>query len=141
MYRLVIHIRISVYLYTKTGSGLPEAFIRPKKILHNDPSIQNYDGKLYVFVVKSQNQELSTTNHTPIEAHKDNNSPDVISNLAIKAKYKRKYNNTHVGDTVKIYAKGANNYTYRKETVSRWSNHTYIIKVIDRDVPYKIYYV
>jgi hypothetical protein len=64
-----------------------------------------------------------------------------MANLTIKAKYKRKYNNINVGDTVKVYTKGTNNYTSRKETVSRWSNDVYIVKDIDRDVTLNKYYV
>ena len=59
----------------------------------------------------------------------------------MNSNYQRKYNNINVGDTVKVFTKGTNNYTSRKETVSRWSNDTYIVKHIDRDVTLNKYYV
>ena len=93
------------------------------------------------FVINKYNTNIhSTTNHTPIEAHKDKKSPDVIVNLTMNSNYKRKYNNINVGDTVKVFTKGTNNYTSRKETVSKWSNDTYIVKQIDRDVTLNKYY-
>ena len=35
---------------------------------------------------------------------------------------------------------GKGNYTSRKETMSRWSNETYTVKEIDRDVSLNNYY-
>ena len=57
----------------------------------------------------------------------------------MNSNYKRKYNNINVGDTVKVFTNGTNNYTSRKETVSKCSNDTYIVKQIDRDATLKKY--
>ena len=96
---------------------------------------------LKIVVNKYNNTTHSSINHTPKEAHKDKNSPDVIVNLTLKSNYKRKYNNINIGDIVKVYTKGKGNYTSRKETVSRWSDDNYIVKDIDRDVSLNKYYV
>ena len=69
------------------------------------------------------------------------NSPDVIANLTMKSLNKRKYKNIYVGDEVKIYSKGKGNYTSRKETHSRWSDNTYKVVKIDRDITLNTYYI
>ena len=54
------------------------------------------------FVVKKYiNTIHSSTDHTKKEAHEDKKSPDVITNLTMKAINKRKYRNISVGDEVK----------------------------------------
>ena len=132
------------HVITLTHANVVERFIRTLKNGIHD-RVRFTKGKwedILKYVINKYNNTIhSTTNHTPIQAHKDKNSPDVMANLTIKAKYKRKYNNINVGDTVKVYTKGTNNYTSRKETVSRWSNDVYIVKDIDRDVTLNKYYV
>ena len=74
----------------------------------------------------------SSTGAKPVEAHKDENRVKVKVNLTLKQKHFRKYPQLQVGDLVKIYTKGAGNYTSRKETVSRWSDKKYNIEKIDK---------
>ena len=62
-----------------------------------------------------------STDHTPKEGHKDNNTADVSSKLELKKIYKRKYPNININDYVKMYTKGDGKYTSRKEYNSRWS--------------------
>ena len=42
---------------------------------------------------------------------------------------------------MKVYKKGKGNYTSRKETTSRWSDRTYKVVKIDRDITLNTYYV
>ena len=92
-------------------------------------------GRYATFVDNKYNNILhSSTNHTPKEAHQDKNPPDVAAKLATKSMNKRKYKNINVGDDVKIFTKGKGNYTSRKETTSRWSDRTYKVVKIDRDI-------
>ena len=67
--------------------------------------------------------------------------PDVAANLATKSIHTRKYKNINVGDDVKVFTKGKGNYTSRKETTSRWSDRTYKVVKIDRDITLNTYYV
>ena len=53
----------------------------------------------------------------------------------------RKYKNINVGDNVKAFTKGKGKYTSRKETTSRWSDRTYKVVNIDRDITLNKYYV
>ena len=59
----------------------------------------------------------------------------------MKSVNKRKYKNISVGDEVKVYTKGKDNYGSRKESKSRWSDRTYTVVNIDRDVLLNPYYV
>ena len=94
------------------------------------------------FVINKYNNTVhSSTGHTPKEAHLDKNSASVAVNLTLKSKYKRKYKTINVGDDVKVYKKGKGNYTSRKETTSRWSDRTYKVVKIDRDITLNTYYV
>lgn len=83
----------------------------------------------------------SSTNHTPKAAHDDKNTPDVIANLTMKSVKKRKYKHINVGDEVKIYRKGKGNYTSRKETHSKWSDNTFKVVSIERDITLNTYYI
>ena len=58
----------------------------------------------------------------------------------MKEKYLRKYPKLNVGDKVKIYNKGKGNYTSRKETTSKWSQSTYKITNVGRDMMLNKYY-
>ena len=55
--------------------------------------------------------------------------------------HKRKYKNINVGDEVKIFTKGKDNYSSRKETQSRWSDNKYKVEKIERDISLNKYYV
>ena len=57
----------------------------------------------------------------------DENRVNVTVNITLKQRHFRKYPHLTVGDKVKIYTKGAGNYTSRKETNSRWSDKVYTI--------------
>jgi hypothetical protein len=132
------------HIITLTHANVVERFIRTlKNGIHDRVRFTNskWEDMLKIVINKYNNTIHSTTNHTPNEAHKDKNSPDVIVNLTLKSNYKRKYNNINIGDTVKIYTKGKGNYTSRKETVSRWSSDNYIVKDIDMDVSLNKYYL
>jgi hypothetical protein len=132
------------HVITLTHANVVERFIRTlKNGIHDRVRFtkSKWEDMLSLVVNKYNITTHSTTNHTPKEAHKDKNSPDVIVNLTLKSNYKRKYNNINIGDTVKIYTKGKGNYTSRKETVSRWSDDNYIVKYIDRDVSLNKYYM
>ena len=84
------------------------------------------------FVINKYNStKQPSTNHTPKEAHDDKNSPDVIANLTMKSVNKRKYKNISVGDEVKVYTKGTDNYGSRKESKSRRSDRTFKVAKFD----------
>ena len=89
---------------------------------------------------KYNNTIHSSTNETPINAHKDSNAVKVAINLNLKSSYKRKYPNISLGDKVKIFSKGKGNYTSRKETKSRWSEDKYEVDKIDYDINLNKYY-
>ena len=94
------------------------------------------------YVIKKYNNTIhSTTNFKPVDAHQDKNAADVVVNLLLKAKYKRKYNTINIGDDVKVFTKGKGNYTSRKETTSRWSSENYKVKDIGFDITMNKYYV
>ena len=59
----------------------------------------------------------------------------------MKSLNKRKYKNISVGDEVKVYTKGKGNYGSRKESQSRWSDRTYKVVNIDRDITLSTYYI
>ena len=69
------------------------------------------------------------------------NASDVVVNLMLRARYKRKYNTINIGDEIRIFTKGKGNYTSRKETASRWSSDTYKVKYIGYDITSNKYYV
>ena len=132
------------HIVTLTHANVVERFIRTLKSAVHD-RVRFTNGKwedMLKFVVDKYNNTIhSTTNHKPKDAHQDKNSPDVAVNLATKSIHKRKYKNINIGDDVKVYTKGKGNYTSRKETTSRWSDKTYRVVKIDRDITLNTYYV
>ena len=94
-----------------------------------EPTLKKYNNTIH-----------SSTGVKPVEAHDDKNQLKVKSNLLLKQKRLRKYPNIEKGDYVKIYTKGAGNYTSRKETNSRWSNSRYKVVEIGRDISLNKYY-
>lgn len=94
-----------------------------------EPTLKKYNNTIH-----------SSTGVKPVEAHDDKNQLKVKSNLLLKQKRLRKYPNIEKGDYVKIYTKGAGNYTSRKETNSRWSNSRYKVVEIGRDMSLNKYY-
>ena len=93
-------------------------------------------------VLNKYNQQMThgTTKLTPNQAHKDENEVHVNANSLLKEKYLRKYPNLNVGDKVNIYHTGKGSYTSRKETTSKWSQSTYKITNIGRDMMLNKYY-
>ena len=132
------------HIVTLTHANVVERFIRTlKNSIHDRVRLTNgkWEDMLKFVINKYSNTIHSSTNHTPKEAHQDKNSPDVAVNLATKSIHKRKYKNINVGDNVKVFTKGKGNYTSRKETTSRWSDKTYKVVNIDRDITLNKYYV
>ena len=89
----------------------------------NKPTLKKYNSTIH-----------SSTGAKPVDAHKDENRVNVKVNLTRKQKHFRKYPQLNVGDTVKIYTKGAGKYISRKETNSKWSDKVFTIEKIDRDM-------
>jgi len=122
------------HITTLTHANVVERFIRTIKYGINE-RIQfnkgNWTDMLKHVLNKYLNTVHSSTDHTPIEGHKDTNAADVSSNLELKKINKRKYPTISVNDYVKIYTKGDGKYASRKEYNSRWSETKY--KVIDKD--------
>ena len=122
------------HITTLTHANVVERFIRTIKYGINE-RIQfnkgNWTDMLKHVLNKYLNTVHSSTDHTPIEGHKDTNTADVSSNLELKKINKRKYPTISVNDYVKIYTKGDGKYASRKEYNSRWSETKY--KVIDKD--------
>ena len=83
----------------------------------------------------------STTGLVPNEAHKDDNAVEVKANSVLKEKYLRRYPKIEEGDKVKIFTKGKGNYTSRKESRNQWSDETYEVKEVGRDMNLNKYYI
>ena len=133
------------HIITLTHANVAERFIRTIKKMISDralitkgawtillkPSLDKYNNKM----------EHSTTGMTPDKAHKDENSVKVKANSLLKEKYLRKYPNINEGDKVKTYVKGKGNYTSRKESRNQWSERSYEVKEIKRDMQLNKYYL
>ena len=78
---------------------------------------------------------------TPENAHKDDNAVAVKANSFLKEKYLRKYPEIEEGDKVKVFVKGKGNYTSRKENRDQWSERTYEVKEVKRDLQLNKYYI
>jgi len=132
------------HVITRSRAHVAERFIKTLKSAIHD-RVRNTDRKwedMLPFVVTKYNKTVhSSTGNTPNDGHKDINSPSVIANLTLKAVHKRKYPTIEVGDHVKIYTKGNDNYASRKETTSRWSNTIYKVSQIAYDIALNKYYV
>ena len=76
----------------------------------------------------------------PTDAHLDKNSPEVAMQLTVNSISKRKYPNIDEGDEAKIYDSGQGKYANSKETTSKWSDTTYKIEKVDRDMNLDKYY-
>jgi hypothetical protein len=132
------------HITTKTHSNVAERFIRTLKNMIHD-RLRGTDRKwedMVPFVINKYNNTIhSSTGLCPDQAHNDNNRTSVAINLTLHSVYKRKYPSLKEGDKVKIYSKGKSNYTSRKETKSKWSEHIYTIDKIDRDMLLNKYYI
>ena len=100
-----------------------------------------WEKMLKVVVNKYNNTIHSSTMLKPTDAHLDKNSPEVAMQLTVNSINKRKYPNINEGDEVKIYDSGQGKYANRKETTSKWSNTTYKIEKVDRDINLNKFYV
>ena len=132
------------HIVTRSHANVVERWIRTLKSgIHDRVRFTNgnWEDMIKYVVTKYNNTIHSTTKYKPVEAHLDSNSADVISNLIVKSIHKRKYKNINVGDEVKIFTKGKDNYSSRKETQSRWSDNNYKVEKIDRDITLNKYYV
>ena len=132
------------HIVTRSHANVVERWIRTLKSgIHDRVRFTNgnWEDMIKYVVTKYNNTIHSTTKYKPVEAHLDSNSADVISNLIVKSIHKRKYKNINVGDEVKIFTKGKDNYSSRKETQSRWSDNNYKVEKIDRDITLNTYYV
>ena len=94
------------HIVTLTHANVAERFIRT---LNNqiDDRVR-FTGApwnhMLEYVIKKYNNTIhSSTNFKPVDAHQDKNAPDVVTNLALKANYKRKYNTINIGDDAKIF--------------------------------------
>lgn len=132
------------HIVTLTHANVAERYIRTLKSGIYD-RVRFTKGKwedMIKYVVDKYNNSIhSTIGLTPKEAHNDKNSPTVAVNLALKASYNRKYNKINIGDEVKVYTKGKDNYGSRKETVSKWSKQVYKVIDINKDMTLNTYYV
>ena len=131
-------------IITLTHANVAERSIRTvKKMLGDRIKATNRTWtSLLQAVLNKYNQQMThgTTKLTPNEAHKDENAVEAKANSLMKEKYLRKYPKLNVDDKVKIYNKGKGNYTSRKETTSRWTNNTFTITNIGRDMMLNKYY-
>ena len=131
-----------VHQTTLYHANLVERLIRTIKKgvfdrLHaTDPSISNIHWTEHLqSVINKYNRTVhSTTKMTPIEAHQDTNRITASLNTHLKASYNRKYPTIHINDKVKIYTKGKQNTSSRKETVPKWSSDTFKVIKIDHDM-------
>jgi hypothetical protein len=132
------------HITTRNHANVIERFIRTIKNMIHD-RLRNNDRQwqdILPFVINKYNNTVhSSSGMTPNQGHNDNNRVSVATNLAIHSINKRKYPSLSIGSKVKIYTKGHGNYTSRKETTSRWSEHIYTIDKIDRDMLLNTYYM
>ena len=77
----------------------------------------------------------------PAEAHKDENIMNVKANLTLEQKHMRKYPPLQDLSKQKIHKKGKGNCSTRKETISKWSDRTFQIEKIQRDITLQRYYI
>ena len=132
------------HIVTSTHANVAERWIRTLKNGIHD-RVRFTKGKredmLKIVVNKYNNTIHSSTKLKPNEAHKDSNSPDVAFQLTVNSINKRKYPNINEGDEIKIYDSGQRKYANRKETKSKWSDTTYKVEKVDRDINLNKYYV
>ena len=132
------------HIVTSTHANVVERWIRTlKNGIHDRVRFTKgkWEDMLKIVVNKYNNTIHSSTKLKPNEAHKDSNSPDVAFQLTVNSINKRKYPNINEGDEVKIYDSGQGKYANRKETKSKWSDTTYKVEKVDRDINLNKYYV
>ena len=132
------------HIITSTHANVAERWIRTlKNGIHDRVRFTKakWEDMLKIVVNKYNNTIHSSTKLKPKDAHDDKNSPDVAFQLTVNSINKRKYPNINEGDEVKIYDSGQGKYANRKETTSTWSNTTYKVEKVDRDINLNKYYV
>jgi hypothetical protein len=132
------------HIVTSTHANVAERWIRTlKNGIHDRVRFTKgkWEDMLKIVINKYNNTIHSSTKLKPNEAHKDSNSPDVAFQLTVNSINKRKYPNINEGDEVKIYDSGQGKYANRKETKSKWSDTTYKVEKVDRDINLNKYYV
>lgn len=130
------------HITTLTHANVAERAIRTFKKMIGDRVLHTKGDWIEMLkpVLKKYNGEMKhgTTGYTPNEGHKD----DILmvkANSVLKEKYLRKYPNIE-GNKVKIYDKGKGNYTSRKEIRSKWTEQTYTITKVGRDLMLNKYF-
>ena len=83
---------------------------------------------------KFNNTKHSSTQLTPKEAHTDTNHLKSGRKSHVEEKNRRKYPPINEDDMVKIYDKKRGNFTDRKETNPKWSQRSYKVLEIKRDM-------
>ena len=128
--------------YTHRHALFAERFIKTLKeymmkkcIEVGEPWYQLLDGFLDEY---NKSDRVNSTNTTPEEASKDENSAEVRANLLVRAKNNRTYPPLKVGDRVKVYEK-PNSYMAKKTTVKKWSEQRYKITDIEYSLGFKHY--
>ena len=132
------------HIVTSTHANVAERWIRTlKNGIHDRVRFTKgkWEDMLKIVVNKYNNTIHSSTKLKPKDAHDDKNAPDVAMQLTVNSINKRKYPNINEGDDVKIYDSGQGKYGNRKETKSKWSDTTYKVEKVDRDINLNKYYV
>ena len=132
------------HIITSTHANVVERWIRTlKNGIHDRVRFTKgkWEDMLTIVVNKYNSTVHSSTKLKPNDAHDDKKSPDVAMQLTLNSTNKRLYPNINVGDDVKIYDSGQGKYANRKETKSKWSETTYKVEKVDRDINLNKYYV
>ena len=122
---------------TLTHANVAERFIRTiKNMIHDRVRFNkaSWTTMLTPALKKYNSTKHSSTGTSPNDAHKDTNHIKVAVNLTMKEKNRRKYPPVNEDDRVKIYDKKKGNYTDRKETNPKWSQRSYKVLEIKRDM-------
>ena len=131
------------HITTLTHANVVERFIRTMKNMIHDRVRFNkasWTAMMSKALEKYNDTVHSSTKMKPKDAHNDQNHMDVRVNLTRREKNTRKYPELKVNDMVKVFQKGKDNYTVRKEHNSKWSEQNYRINSIEYDkVANKIY--
>ena len=125
------------HIVTQTHANAAERFIRTIKGMIHDRVRFNkasWTSMLTPALNKYNTTVHSSTKMTPKQAHKDDNNSTVRVNLTLRENNKRKYPEIKEGDMAKYFHKKRGNYTDRKEYNSKWSQRSYKVKEIKRDV-------
>ena len=133
------------HIITLTHANVAERAIRTIKKMITDRALITKGAWTILLkpVLDKYNKTMkhSTTDMTPENAHKDDNAVAVKANSLLKEKYLRKYPKVEVGDKVRVFVKGKGNYTSRKESRNQWSEQTYNVKEISRDLQLNKHYI